>query len=201
MQDLMTGPSGALHPGGNVAQVPTQSAEALRRVRAGQATGYRIMRSTEVAPGWWGKRREVGETGSAAVANNFCDEQNAVTMDPNRAKRIQFSAEPIYTEAADHQPTPATVTHANGLTFKVVDGGSNLARTARQTRQLTMADGTTWTVGLPIGWRGREAAWHNPETEQERSDRIQRYGASIRRRDRRQLGLNITPKPYRSVNV
>lgn len=93
------------------------------------------------------------------------------------------------TDQSARPDSPATVAHANGLTFKVIDGSSTSARTARNTRQLVMADGTTWTVGLPIGWRGHEAAWHNTETKQERLDRIHRYGESIRRRDRIQLGL------------
>jgi hypothetical protein len=92
------------------------------------------------------------------------------------------------------QPTPATIAHANGLTFTIIDGNSNYARVARNVRQLTMADGTLWTVGLPIGWHGQEAAWIAPETEAERNTRIQRYGASIRRRDRVQLGLRLTKR-------
>lgn len=60
-----------------------------------QITDFRIMRQTEVAPGWWGAPVEIGETGSATVADRFCTEQNAVTMDPNRSKRIEFYAEPI----------------------------------------------------------------------------------------------------------
>ncbi len=39
--------------------------------------------------------REVGETGSATVADTFCTAQNKVTMDPNRPKRIMYFAEPI----------------------------------------------------------------------------------------------------------
>jgi hypothetical protein len=100
------------------------------------------------------------------------------------------------TDQQPHQPTPETVTHTNGLTFKVVDGNSPFARAARNIRQLTMADGTVWTVGLPIGWRGREAAWRDPETPEDRAARIHLYGESIARRDRIQLGLRIvTPRP------
>lgn len=66
-----------------------------RILLASQTSGFRIMRETEVAPSWWGTPREVGETGSATVAHHFCDEQNAVTMNPNRSKRIQYFAEPI----------------------------------------------------------------------------------------------------------
>ncbi|MGW0837513.1 hypothetical protein [Streptomyces prunicolor] len=94
------------------------------------------------------------------------------------------------TDQQPHQPTPSQVAHANGLTFKVINGASNHARTARNVRQLVMADGSTWTVGLPIGWRGTEAAWQNTETPDETSARIAAYGASMARRDRRQLGLS-----------
>jgi hypothetical protein len=92
-----------------------------------------------------------------------------------------------------HPATPATVVHANGLTFRVIDGNSNFARVARNVRTLAMADGSTWTVGLPIGWRGQEAAWQPVETAEQEAARISAYGASIQRRDRRQLGLNIAP--------
>ena len=103
---------------------------------------------------------------------------------------------PESTTPAPGQPTPATISHANGLQFRIIDGNSPFARVARNVRQLVMADGTEWTVGLPIGWRGQQAAWIDPETEEERSARIQRYGASMARRDRIQLGLRIaTDRP------
>lgn len=89
-----------------------------------------------------------------------------------------------------HQHSPATVAHANGLTFKVIDGNSNYARVARNVRQLVMADGSEWTVGLPVGWRGIEAAWRSTETPEQTAARIHTYGQSEARRDRRQLGLN-----------
>jgi hypothetical protein len=89
-------------------------------------------------------------------------------------------------------PTPATVAHANGLTFKVINGNSNYARVARNVRQLTMADGSEWTVGLPIGWRGIEAAWHAIETPEQAAARIHAYGESTARRDRLTLGLRAT---------
>lgn len=87
-----------------------------------------------------------------------------------------------------------TVTHTNGLTFKVIPTDSPFAHTARNTRQLTMADGTVWTVGYPIGWRGVEAAWQSPTAADQAAHRarIHSYGESARRRDRRQLGINIT---------
>lgn len=62
---------------------------------ATQTTGFRIMRETEIAPGWFATAREVGETFSATVADTFCTAQNKVTMDPNRTKRIMYFAEPI----------------------------------------------------------------------------------------------------------
>lgn len=78
----------------------SQEDEALRRaIKAGQVIGFRIMRETEVAAGWWGQPSEVGETGSATVADSFCRDQNATTMDPNRSKRIRYFAEPIYETA------------------------------------------------------------------------------------------------------
>ncbi|MFE7972985.1 hypothetical protein [Streptomyces shenzhenensis] len=99
---------------------------------------------------------------------------------------------PNGTDHTPDQPSPAqplTVAHTNGLTFKVIDGNTPHARTARNVRQLTMADGTVWTVGQPIGWRGQQAAWQPSETPQEHAARIALYGESIRRRDRTQLGL------------
>jgi hypothetical protein len=69
-----------------------------RQLLAEQTIGFRIMRQTEIAPGWWGQAVEVGDTGSATVAYNFCREQNAVTMDLNRPKMIQYFADPIYAE-------------------------------------------------------------------------------------------------------
>lgn len=70
----------------------------VRARLAEQIIGFRIMKQTEIAPGWWGQPVEVGETGSATVAMTFCDRENAVTLDPNRSKRIQYFAEPIYAE-------------------------------------------------------------------------------------------------------
>ncbi|MET8693610.1 hypothetical protein ABZV65_13825 [Streptomyces bauhiniae] len=94
------------------------------------------------------------------------------------------------------QPAPEFVTHANGLTFKVIPGDSPFARVARGVRQLTMADGTEWTVGTPVGWHGMAAAWQDPETPQERQTRLAAYGASMARRDRIQLRLrNREPRP------
>ncbi|MFJ4623037.1 hypothetical protein [Streptomyces sp. NPDC088812] len=100
------------------------------------------------------------------------------------------STEAARTERAAPGPQ-ATVTHASGLTFKVINGDSHHARTARGVRRLTMADGTVWTVGTPIGWRGMDAAWQDTETPQEREARLAAYGASLARRDRIQLGLRI----------
>ncbi|MGW0495025.1 hypothetical protein ACWD0Z_06175 [Streptomyces sp. NPDC003007] len=53
---------------------------------------------------------------------------------------------------------PRTVRHANGQTFTVIPADSYEARMARDVRQLTMEDGTVWTVGTrgagsTIAWR------------------------------------------------
>lgn len=53
---------------------------------------------------------------------------------------------------------PNTVTHANGLTFKVIPANSYDARIARGVHTLTMTDGNTWTVGTrgagtALAWR------------------------------------------------
>ncbi|MFC7892706.1 hypothetical protein [Streptomyces sp. NPDC057381] len=54
---------------------------------------------------------------------------------------------------------PAEVRHANGNEYRVIDAGSYTARMARDVHDVTMADGTVWTVGQPIGWHGVPAAW------------------------------------------
>ena len=59
-----------------------------------------------------------------------------------------------------YQPTrkgPRTIRHANGLEFNVIPADSYDARIARDVRQLTMADGTKWTVGTLGG--GSAIAW------------------------------------------
>ena len=90
--------------------VRTASSTPLSRAAlAEQIIGFRIMRRTEVAPGWWGQPTEVGETGSATVADSFCREQNAVTMDLNRGRRIEFYADPIYAPTA---PLPSAAAEA-----------------------------------------------------------------------------------------
>ncbi|MEV0779213.1 hypothetical protein [Streptomyces sp. NPDC050428] len=60
------------------------------------------MRETEIAPSWWARPVEIGETGSIFVADRFCAEQNNVTMNPNRARPHRYFVEPVYAE-----PTPA----------------------------------------------------------------------------------------------
>jgi hypothetical protein len=60
-----------------------------------------------------------------------------------------------------------TVRHANGLEFRVIPADSYDARMARNVRELTMEDGSVWTVGLPVGWRGIEAAWQPAVTRGE----------------------------------
>ncbi|WP_329047113.1 hypothetical protein [Streptomyces sp. NBC_01422] len=76
---------------------------AERQLLAELTIGYRIMRETEIAPSWWARPVEIGETVSATVAMKFCDEQNAATMNPNRDKRQRYFADPIYAAPA----TPA----------------------------------------------------------------------------------------------
>ncbi|MYR45063.1 hypothetical protein [Streptomyces sp. SID5910] len=66
---------------------------------------------------------------------------------------------PQSTSTPQPQPSPHEVHHANGLTFKVIDASSYTARMARDAHDVTMADGTVWTVGHPIGWHGISAAW------------------------------------------
>ncbi|MFE2555998.1 hypothetical protein ACFXGT_08170 [Streptomyces sp. NPDC059352] len=61
------------------------------------------------------------------------------------------------------QPTPTTVTHPNGLVFRVIPAASYTARTSRDVRNVVMSDGNTWTVGQPIGWYGTPAAWRTTE--------------------------------------
>ncbi|MEU1327222.1 hypothetical protein [Streptomyces microflavus] len=69
--------------------------------RADQIIAFRIMRETEIAPSWWARPIEIGETVSGFVADQFCTEQNAETMDRNRLKRHRYYAEPIYAPTAN----------------------------------------------------------------------------------------------------
>jgi hypothetical protein len=61
------------------------------------------------------------------------------------------------------QRTRPTVTHPNGLVFRVIPADSYTARMSRDRRQLVMTDGQTWTVGQPVGWHGTPAAWRTEE--------------------------------------
>ncbi|MFJ6578394.1 hypothetical protein ACIQMY_20785 [Streptomyces sp. NPDC091368] len=61
------------------------------------------------------------------------------------------------------QRTHPTVTHPNGLTFRVIPAGSYTARMSRDRRQLVMTDGQLWQVGQPVGWYGTPAAWRVEE--------------------------------------
>lgn len=80
------------------AAMPSADTAHGRQLLAAQIIGFRIMKQTEIAPGWWGQPVEVGETGSGTVAHQFCMDQNKVTMQLNRPKMIQFFAEPIFAE-------------------------------------------------------------------------------------------------------
>lgn len=61
------------------------------------------------------------------------------------------------------QRTHHTVTHPNGLVFRVIPADSYTARMSRDRRQLVMADGQLWNVGAPIGWYGVPAAWRTEQ--------------------------------------
>lgn len=76
-----------------------QNDPADRALRANRIIGYRIMRETQRGGGWWARPIEIGETGSWKVAEEFCNEQNAETMDINRARRHFYFADPIFDEA------------------------------------------------------------------------------------------------------
>ncbi|MCX4849818.1 hypothetical protein [Streptomyces sp. NBC_00893] len=101
------------------AAMPSADTAHGRQLLAAQVIGFRIMKETEIAPGWWGQSVEVGETGSGAVAYNFCREQNKVTMQLNRPKMIQFFAEPIYAEPMS--PADLDVNEALRLTAASVE--------------------------------------------------------------------------------
>ncbi|MFH9823035.1 hypothetical protein [Streptomyces bobili] len=73
----------------------TPSSPETRAAAAEQIIGFRIMRETEIAPHWWATPIEIGETGSIVVADQFCAEQNKVTLDPNRVKRHRYYIDPI----------------------------------------------------------------------------------------------------------
>ncbi|MER6191793.1 hypothetical protein [Streptomyces cyaneofuscatus] len=69
--------------------------------RADQIIAFRIMRETEIAPSWWARPIEIGETVSGFVADRFCTEQNRETLDRNRPKRHRYYAAPIYATDSD----------------------------------------------------------------------------------------------------
>lgn len=63
------------------------------------------------------------------------------------------------------QATPTTVTHPNGLVFRVIPADSYQARVARDIHQLVMSDGQLWTTGQPVGWHGTAAAWRTEDID------------------------------------
>ncbi|MEU8537541.1 hypothetical protein [Streptomyces parvulus] len=67
--------------------------------------------------------------------------------------------------AAVPQADRLTVRHANGLEYRVIDASSYTARMARGIHDVTMDDGSVWTVGQPIGWHGTPAAWRRAAGE------------------------------------
>lgn len=142
--------------------------EPARAAQAAQITGFRIMRKFEIAPGWWAQPREVGDTPSATVADSFCAEQNKVTMDLNRSKRIEFYADPIYADDTETATRPHDTASASA------------------SEQHTPADVYTYADAVA------DCPTHRAQHEQA----VARYaefqtanGASIARRDRIQLGL------------
>ncbi|MEU0587249.1 hypothetical protein [Streptomyces sp. NPDC006132] len=100
---------------------------------------------------------------AARVAQLLLDEhQNVDHRDLfalNRAHGALTESLRILLRALGAEPgTPRTVRHTNGLTFTVIPADSYEARMARDVRQLTMEDGTVWTVGTrgsgsTIAWR------------------------------------------------
>lgn len=88
---------------------------------------------------------------AVSIAQQLLDSDSVLSL--REALRLLLRA--LGAEPSD----PDTVRHANGLEFRVIPADSYDARMARDVRQLTMADGTVWTVGAPIGWHGVAAAW------------------------------------------
>jgi hypothetical protein len=82
---------------------------------AEEVVGFRIMRETEIAPHWWAKPVEIGETGSGAVAEQFCSSQNAVTMNPNREKRQRYFIEPVFADEAESPRGFAAITESPAI--------------------------------------------------------------------------------------
>ncbi|GGV86808.1 hypothetical protein GCM10010294_67910 [Streptomyces griseoloalbus] len=87
---------------------------------------------------------------AVSVAQQLLDSNSVLSL--REALRLLLRA--IGAETSE----PHTVRHANGLAFTVIPADSYTARMARDVRQLTMDDGTVWTVGTrgagsTIAWR------------------------------------------------
>ncbi|MEU8531575.1 hypothetical protein [Streptomyces parvulus] len=98
------------------------------------------------------------------VGQRLLDSDNVLSL--QEALRLilrALGAEPDIAPPADEPPavqaTPTEVHHANGATYKVIEASSYTARMARDVHDVTMADGTVWKTGQPIGWHGTPAAW------------------------------------------
>lgn len=104
---LSGAPSRADHP----TDSDPNTDELLLQAATSPIIGWRIMREDEIAPAWFSTGKEVGETVGASVANEFCRQQNEITMNPNRSVRIMFYADPIFAEpATDDGPRPTDPT-------------------------------------------------------------------------------------------
>lgn len=136
--------------------------------QAAQITGFRIMRKFEVAPGWWGQPSEVGDTPSATVADSFCREQNAVTLNPNRSKRIEYYADPIYADDTETATRPHDTASASA------------------SEQHTPAD--VYTYAAAVADCPTHRAQHE-QAEKAYAEFQAANSASTARRDRIQLGL------------
>lgn len=81
---------------------------------------------------------------------------------------VDFLRAKLTAEQADAEPDqPRIVRHANGLEFTVIPADSYDARMARDVRELTMDDGSVWTVGTRGA--GSAYAWQPQDNETERA--------------------------------
>ncbi|MDX3531611.1 hypothetical protein P1P75_35765 [Streptomyces sp. ID05-39B] len=167
----------------------TRSPDSQSDVALGQVVGFRIMRETEIAPSWWAQPTEIGETGSPIVADRYCAEQNRLTMDPNRAKRQRYFADPIL---ASDEATPIDMAAPDGEAISVTDPSDvALGQVGRRLPEdwYTTAARAAHNIHC-VDCRERTAASDAAAAEN---------AASMGRRDRRQLGLNIVST--KAVNV
>jgi hypothetical protein len=83
------------------------------------------------------------------------------------------------------QDTQPTITHPNGLVFRVIPADSYTARMSRDIHQLVMSDGQLWNTGQPIGWHGTPAAWRTENTHLTQQDEALRQAHDHDRRAHR----------------